>query len=848
MNWRPLRTSKSSLLQPEDNSESSAQPVHGARQLNWQPLRPSFLALLALITGLVASFSFNVSSPAPGVVLIMLPCIVVLLQRKRPNLSQFLTLFLGLGLLLQSPIQAQKNAALVAREALFAEPTELVQITGIVMQPVRSPLMGGSFWLAPGSTFSSRGRALTMPAPVPVWAFDLDQVNTWTRGARVSLIGQPRPLATHPSGPSLDSFLSNQGAVVGFQAKQVVTAQPAPLTPFLTIANTARNLSNAVEASYYRSLPITHASLLAAITLGRTGGLSPELRDATKRIGIAHIFAVSGLHTGIIGFGLFLLLRLALPEKLVPVVMVLAMLFFCAMVEFRPSAMRAAFFVSLLSFQSLLKRRFEPLSLLSSVALVLILFQPTVFWQVDFQMSFLCAAILFLLLPLFTPFVQELEATFRSTTGARWWGKPAAYVISTVVTSTLIQLILAPLLVRNMGEFSLISPIANTAVLFLMPFVLFASYASALLEIALGSAHLFQPLWFLAEFLLQTTQLLAQIPNASVTVPGDLPAWAIAFFYLLVAGSPWLLMRPAFRPTDGHYRLLYHSVLPATVLLVLMFVPRNSPQTRVLFLDVGQGDATAIIHHKQVILVDAGPPPGTQLLRELREYGVESIDLLAFTHADADHIGGFPALLESVPIREIWVNNTETTEALHQLLETEQLQNLPLPEMREVIQGSALELDSVTKLSVLHPDPAYQPENPRNDASLVFLLSHGSVDVLLLGDLEAHGEAHLLEEYGNNLSGIEILKVAHHGSRTSSTATLLSATQPVMALMSCGLNNRYQHPHADILARYNQLGIPVYRTDYMGTIALKLDSRTFSVLPERQLAYPQQISMPELFP
>ncbi len=862
MKWlRPWRSSPQTLHQPQlpTNPSGAAGAFAlntagniGPAQSNWQPLRPSFLALLALITGLVAGHSLQLQTYFAGVAIIALGGVFALVRFRRPTVIHFLALFVGLGLVLQSQAELAKAQALQTREQLFSAPTELVQLTGIVQQPMRSPLTGGSFWLQPGATFANRGTAYTVAAPVVVWAYDIEAVNTLRRGDYVSLIGKPRPIATQIQGPSIDSYAAGQGAVVGFQATQLDGEIQPATGVFSAGINLARATANAVEASYYRHLPEAHASLLAAITLGRTGGITPELRTAARQIGIAHIFAISGLHTGIVGFGLLLLLRFVLPVRIVPFAIALAMIFFCAMVEFRSSALRAAFFVTLFSFEPLMKRRFEPLSLLSSVALVLLLINPKSFWQVDFQLSFLCAAVLLLLLPLFAPLVQRMQEYFEGKSLPSWIQKVITYVLGTFVTSTLIQLILAPLLIRNMGEFSLISPVSNTVVLFLMPFVLLVSYASALVEIVFSVALLSHVQWVLAEFLLQATTALSLIPFAAVPIEGQFPLGFVILFYLAVAGSPWLLMRPSFRPNEGPGKLLFYSMIPFTLLAIILVIPKASDLgTRVLFLEVSQGDATVIQHRNTTILIDVGPPTGKQLVRELQQYGISSIDLLALTHADADHIGGLAELLLNYPVAEIWVNNAETYEAIILELQTSNQLDLALGRISIPMQGTALQLDERTSLTVLHPDDAYIPENPRNDASMVFLFTKGTTDVLLMADLEAHGERYVLQEYADLLPSIEILKAGHHGSRTSSTPEFLKTLGPLATIMSCGLNNRYQHPHSDVLQRFLELNIPVYRTDLMGTITLEIETDSFSFQPERRLGL-QEFTNPlipeELFP
>lgn len=834
------------VVLPPSGPQIAAEPVHA-----WQPLRTSFVALLALITGLVTGHAFALTSILPGVVVLCFSGALALFGSSRNRLVCFLVLFAGLGLFLQSRTELKRVQALEIREALFAENTELVQVSGVISLPVRSPLSGKTLWLAPGAEVACRGRIWSFPVPVVVWVSQLEEASNWRQGERVSLIGKPRPLATEGAGRTIDSYYSNQGAVMAFQARQRVGEIVPSGGAFNGLVNVARSLANAVEASYNRCLSPEHAAMISALTLGRTGGLSPELVTASRQIGITHIFSVSGLHTGIIGLGLIIMLRPILRPRYLPWVVLFVMLFFCAMVEFRSAALRSALLVVIVSFEPLMKRRLDSLSLLSTIALMILLLFPRTFWQVDFQLSFICAAVLMLLLPLFSPFLEALTKRLEEQSGVRWWSSPLAYVISTVLTSVLIQLLLAPILISSMGELSLIAPLANTVILFTMPIVLLYSLACAFIELLTGVGFLYDLQWIVTEFIIQATILLSKIPYASVPVPLQPMPQLVGVFYLVALASPWLQLRPAYRHLHGHRRLIYSGLFPILTLLLLVLFPRPQAATRVLFLDIGQGDATLILHRGRSILVDVGPPPGTQLVRELQEHGVQEIDLLALTHADADHIGGFPEFVQNFTFKELWINNSETAETLVKNLDEAGLVNVPLPPMEQVSQGEMLTLDASTTLSVLHPASDYVPENPRNDASLVMLFTRGTTDVLLTADAEAHAEARLVQKYGSSFSGIEVLKTGHHGSRTSSTPDFLAHVQPQITIMSCGLHNRYQHPHRDVMERFTAAGVDIYRTDLMGTITLELMSDQFTVHPERALALPSTatpINLPELFP
>lgn len=242
-------------------------------------------------------------------------------------------------------------------------------------------------------------------------------------------------------------------------------------------------------------------------------------------------------------------------------------------------------------------------------------------------------------------------------------------------------------------------------------------------------------------------------------------------------------------------------------------------------LNIGQGDAIlTVVPGGQEILTDGGPD-GT-ILSELQKAmppGDKEIELVISTHNDADHLAGLNYVLQQYKVDKVWwtgaVHTTQTYKRFMRLLQEEQIPT------EIVIAGSKVSFGDLHGI-VISPFESFNGVTPsqQNAAGIVTFWQYGTQTFLLTGDVEAAQEQMMLSR--GVIQHADILKVGHHGSHTSSTEAFLNAVTPHIAVISVGKNNRYGHPHQDVLERYQSLKIPVLRTDQQGTVE-------FSIFPDR---------------
>ena len=453
----------------------------------------------------------------------------------------------------------------------------------------------------------------------------------------------------------------------------------------------------------------------------------------------------------------------------------------------------------------------------------------------------------------------ELGVTLPCSLALRLW--------EMCLVSFVLQIGMLPLLTRQFHRVSLSGTLAN------VPAVLLTGLIVPLGFITLGAAFLWQPgaaaigrlLGWLVALLAETVRWFARWPRLSYRIPGP-PLWLLAAFFaaLILLGvaahsklrNDSLAGKAAAAPTSLRERWLE----PALVLLLAAlcfcvatypFSPRLDPGLLELtVLDVGQGDSIFVVFPDgRTMLLDGGGLPafgqtrgvgyersfdvGEQVVSPyLWERGLKHIDVVALSHAHQDHLGGLGAVLENFTVGEMWVGRDVASAAYRRLLAEAAERGAPVVHHH---RGDSLSWGAVQGL-VLWPEDTSPAERGSNDDSLVLRLEYQSVAFLLAGDIERQVESQLVTR-GDPLHA-DFLKIAHHGSRTSSTEAFLAAVEPRVEVISAGEGNPYGHPNADVLAHLAGHGARMLRTDRDGAVTVTSDGRTVRVRSFMEEAQP----------
>ena len=529
-----------------------------------------------------------------------------------------------------------------------------------------------------------------------------------------------------------------------------------------------------------------HGGLMWSLATGEREFIAAETKHLLKQTGTSHLLAISGLHIAIVAGMAFVALRyifcfllfrgyFQLSGWLSTGGAIAVCYMYGCRVGWPPSAQRATIMVSIGLLALQFGRKTDPWLLLSVAATIVLYWEPAQFNQVGFLMSFSAVSgilvvsprIVRLFPPDFSPFLKKCLVGMGVTMGATF--------------GTL------PIVAWQFQELSPSSPFANLIALPLLAMVavpcsLFASILPdvlATISLSIGDAVI-----SIGLFLLQ----LFVVPFCHPAV-GSLGALGL---YLL-------------------FFLRRHEWLALSLLFLILFRSRGTPSgLEVQFLAIGQGDAALIEWPDgRKWLVDGGPK-STKLLKFLRRKGIRYLDAIFLSHPHPDHIGGILSVVQEVEVGKVWtVRPPQKNEVFYkQLWQTIVAKQIPLAFPDEQPGDGA---------TILHPLNGWQgPNSSRvNDESLVLQIEYGIHRFLFTGDIEKHAEMALLPR----LKPVDVVKVPHHGSRTSSTQQFVSILQPSFSVFSCGLGNRFQHPHLQSLWRWRETEI--LRTDLEGTVKMR---------------------------
>ncbi|MCY4390347.1 MAG: DNA internalization-related competence protein ComEC/Rec2 [Desulfurellaceae bacterium] len=603
------------------------------------------------------------------------------------------------------------------------------------------------------------------------------------------------------------------------------------------------NIRRPVGAFFDTHLPTIPAAILRALIIGDKSRLDPELRDSFTRVGVAHVLAISGLHIGLVAtlaYGAwwwllarsqYVLLIWSVP-KLAALFTLPVVLLYAGLAGGSVSTLRAVIMVAVFLTALLLDQKEEVFRSLALAALMVSLIWPGAIFDVSFQLSFVAVLAIFLGLHRFRAWWDNRDET-RAVHLPPWrrrlrrWATLYGLVSLSATVGTL------PLVATYFHTVPLVGFAAN---LLVVPFlgsaaVVLGLVTTVLVFIHTGAATLV--VWCAGAVVslgVWVVEAIAVLPLAAVHFVTP-TLFELILFYTLCAS---LLFFSHFQPP--WLRRVFFSCLFSLVLFdSLYWITQRYFQTelRVSFLDVGQGDAAVVeFPGSHVMVIDAGGftsqtfDSGRAIIAPfLWQRKIGRIDTLVLSHPNLDHYGGLEFLAKYFGVNSFWFNGEEQPDSrrFKRLMTTLQENGI---QTRTLCRDTSDREIGGVQVHILHP-PCGQTGLDTNDASLVLRLSHGEVDILFSGDIERAGEGSLLATPVQLES--EILKVPHHGSRSSSTLPFLESVSPQVAIASLGYQNRFRFPAPEVVDRYERQGVAFLRTDQAGTITVRSDGKSYRV-------------------
>ncbi len=560
----------------------------------------------------------------------------------------------------------------------------------------------------------------------------------------------------------------------------------------------------------------TDAPLARALLVADTRGIPVDMRDRYATAGVVHLLSISGLHVAIIAAAVELLLQLArLPRRVAAIAALAITALYIAIIGAPAPAVRSGVMLGVTAISRLAQRPTSPWSALALGALFPLAGPRTVL-DLGYQLSVAGMA------GIIASGALARRVIAPSLDGWRCW------LASNLSASVVASLVTTPLVAWTFGRVSLIAPVTNLVATPLLglaqPMLFLALVLAPVAPLARFVADAAHPLLALFD---RSAEVGAAIPYASITVAPTLPAAVLAGGFSVAVIAACISRDPA-RPIAAGVGIV-------AILAWLPALPPVRGEVELHMIDVGQGDALALrTPAGRWVLFDAGrvwtggDAGRSTVIPYLRRRG-GPVEAFVLSHPHDDHVGGAPSVLGALrPRLYLDAAYAGASDAYRASLAIAARRGIA---WRRVQPGDSMVVDAVI-LRVLAPDSAWTAGlADANDASAVVLVQYGSIRFLLTGDAEAREEAWLVRAAGADLRA-DVLKVAHHGSRTSTSAAFLDAVNPRLALISVGAGNRYGHPGARVLEDLADAGALVVRTDRSGSIVVRTDGRSLTLVVE----------------
>jgi competence protein ComEC len=664
------------------------------------------------------------------------------------------------------------------------------------------------------------------------------------------------------------------------RSEQLMTVEPASsLSIFDRLARARGRLLNSIDGLFASSTD--EASLARAMLLGDRSFVEHDRVVEYQETGVYHVLVLAGLHVGALtAFFIWAGRRLRLSLLMRTLLTLSALVAYAGIVEDRPPIVRAVLMAALYLSARLLFRRMDLLNIAALAALGILVVRPSEISDASFLLSFSAVATIGALAvpwianssqpyirglshltdigrdvvhpPRVIQFRIEMRAAaawisarlprFAAAHGSRLLTGPmrtGLYLWELMVLSAILQLGMLPSMAYYFHRVTIAGPFANAPAVLLTGLAVpigFFTLAATLVSHTLA-VFLARILGWILAMLDASVRWFAHWHGASYRIP-EPPLALIALFAALAIGLSVVIRSRL----GGLWRWAATGGLFAAAALIATFpfAPRLAGKNLELtVLDVGQGDSLFLAFPDgHTMLVDAGGEIGSFHSGGMRSgidigeevvspylwsRGIKRIDVIALTHAHEDHLGGLPAVLENFQVGELWVGRDIQSEAYRHVLAVARDRGVRILHRK---QGESFNFGGVAG-NILWPDNLDEGKSAENDDSLVMRITDGSESLLLTGDIERTSERKILAE--NQDVSVNFLKVAHHGSKTSTNEPFLSAAHPAFAAISVGRNNSFGQPSPEVVDRLEAAGVHVYRTDLDGAITAITSGKNMNV-------------------
>jgi len=584
-------------------------------------------------------------------------------------------------------------------------------------------------------------------------------------GAKVKIEG----ILVSPESNTIPNTFSYQKYLLGEKVYYLLQVSKIEITPSQNIWNRFKS------AIRKRADSLPNSNYLKKLLLGVNENSNPEIEEIYRKNGISHVFAISGMHFGLL---YYILLhwhqKWFKNSKIAYLLSFIGLSIYQTLLNSTISIRKAYTFFGLMTMNHLFSLKISKQKLFFLNLIIQLWISPYIFYQIGFQYSFILS---FLFL-----FALKEEKTS--------WKKKINFCGLAFLGSL-------PITINQNGSLNLWSPICN---LLFIPIITSLIFPNLFLSFLIPPFSCFSTMGI---HLLETANVwCSKLPWNEIILPKISVFWCVIYYFLLVL---------FFRMKNKHLLISLNVFLASWCIS-----PKLDSHGYIYFLDVGQGDCALIIapYQKEVILIDTGSESeylSKNILQFMKSLGIRKINLLVLSHGDEDHLGNAKQILDKIKVENIMLNQGAFNSLEYQLIEK---------------YKNKIKTNYQSEFILINFLKHFLRET-ENKNSLITQICIWSTCSLFMGDADIEVEKELLQSY--QINHVEILKVGHHGSKTSTSTDLITNINFRHAIISAGRNNMYHHPNIEVLNRLQDNGVQIWSTQNFGTITIKIHKKGYTI-------------------
>lgn len=590
--------------------------------------------------------------------------------------------------------------------------------------------------------------------------------------------------------------------------------------------------------NFRKILPEDTGELFLGILIGYDDNLSEDIEESFRKSSLTHLLAVSGSHIAYIIIGISYLLKLfKVPKKITSITTIFVLIFFMYITDFSSSVVRASIMGIILIISLILFRKNDIQTTISISILIILIENPYKILDIGLLLSYFATIGIICF--------SKLNKNSKSDITLK--ERVIEYIKEIALITVFANIFVIPIMIYNFNTISLTFVISNVIAGILIGPITIGGFILIIISfINFKFTYIISIAYeLLLKLLILSTNLTSLIPLSEILVPTPSIVIVVIYYIVLFVGIGYALLKKEYSNRylvrkisicieysysfiKKNYKITigYIIFFLILIMLILKMIPKD---LRIYFIDVGQGDSTLIITptDKKILIDSGGSETGSfdvgknTLVPYLLDRKIISLDYICISHFDSDHCDGFKYLLNNIKVKNIILSKQyEKTDNFEEIMN---IVNKKKINILKVEVGDILNVDKFVRFKIFSPGKFLT--NDINDNSIVMKLEYNKFSCLFTGDISKKIEQDLVKKYGNELEST-ILKVAHHGSKTSSDESFIKQVAPKISLIGVGKNNKFGHPNEEVLKILEAINSKIYRTDIQGEIFIKVDKNS----------------------